>query len=262
MRFSIVKAELIKPLVHIHSVVERKNTIPILSNLIIEALNNEINFIATDMEIDIKEKITANTISDGKLTVPAHTLHDIVRKLPDGSEILMRLDENNLVLECGKSQFTLPTLPFDDFPVMTDILDGKEFSLSSADLKNLIDNTKFAISSEETRYYLNGIYLHQDEENKDFLKAVATDGHRLAQVKINLPSGAEGIPSIIIPRKTVNEVRKLIEDTDGDILVKVSNKKIRFTINNCILTSKLIDGSFPDYQRVIPKENKKQFERF
>ena len=256
MKFSIVKADLIKPLVHIHSVVERKNTIPILSNLIIETVSNEINFIATDMEIDIKEKIIANTISEGKLTVPAHTLHDIVRKLPDGSEILMKLDENNLVLECGKSKFTLPTLPLDDFPVMTDISDGKEFSLSSADLKNLIDNTKFAISSEETRYYLNGIYIHQDEENKGFLKAVATDGHRLAQVKTNLPSGADGIPSIIIPRKTVNEVRKLLDDTDGDILIKVSNKKIRFTINNCILTSKLIDGSFPDYQRVIPKENK------
>ncbi len=256
MKFSIVKADLIKPLSHIHSVVERKNTIPILSNLVIETRNNEINFIATDMEIDIKEKIVANTISDGKLTVPAHTLHDIVRKLPDGSEILMKLDENNLILECGKSQFTLPTLPFDDFPIMTDILDGKEFTISSADLKNLIDNTKFAISSEETRYYLNGIYIHQDEENKSFLKAVATDGHRLAQVKINLPKGADGIPSIIIPRKTVNEVRKLLDDTDGDILIKVSNKKIRFMINNCILTSKLIDGSFPDYQRVIPKENK------
>ena len=120
----------------------------------------------------------------------------------------------------------------------------------------MIDNTKFAISLEETRYYLNGIYIHQDEENKNFLKGVATDGHRLAQVKLKLPEGANGIPSIIIPRKTVNELRKLLEETDGDILVKVSKNKIKFTVNNCILTSKLIDGTFPDYQRVIPKENK------
>ena len=143
---------------------------------------------------------------------------------------------------------------------MSDISDGKEFSISSEDMKNLIDNTKFAISLEETRYYLNGIYVHQDEENKNFLKGVATDGHRLAQVKLKLPEGADGIPSIIIPRKTVNELRKLLEETDGDILVKVSKNKIKFTVNNCILTSKLIDGTFPDYQRVIPQENKNKLE--
>ena len=249
MKFAIVKTELIKPLSHINSVVERKNAIAILSNLVIEAVGKEINFIATDMEIDIKEKISANIISDGKITVPAHTLHDIVKKLPDGSEILMYESDNNLILECGKSKFTLPTLPFDDFPVMSDISDGKEFSISSEDMKNLIDNTKFAISLEETRYYLNGIYVHQDEENKNFLKIVATDGHRLAQVKLNLPEGANGIPSIIIPRKTVNELRKLLEETDGDILVKVSKNKIKF-----------IDGTFPDYQRVIPQENKNKLE--
>ena len=260
MKFAIVKTDLIKPLSHINSVVERKNAIAILSNLVIEAVGKEINFIATDMEIDIKEKISANIISDGKITVPAHTLHDIVKKLPDGSEILMYVSDNNLTLECGKSKFTLPTLPFDDFPVMSDISDGKEFSISSEDMKNLIDNTKFAISLEETRYYLNGIYVHQDEENKNFLKGVATDGHRLAQVKLKLPEGANGIPSIIIPRKTVNELRKLLEETDGDILVKVSKNKIKFIVNNCILTSKLIDGTFPDYQRVIPQENKNKLE--
>ncbi len=255
MKFAIVKTDLIKPLSHIHSVVERKNAITILSNLVIEAAGNEINFIATDMEIDVKEKILANIVSDGKITVPAHTLHDIVKKLPDGSEILMSLQENNLVLESGKSKFTLPTLPFDDFPVMTEILDGTEFSISSEDLKNLIDNTKFAISLEETRYYLNGIYIHQDEDDKNILKGVATDGHRLAQVKLKIPNGADGMPAIIIPRKTVNELRKLIEETDGDIAIIVSKNKIRFNVNNCVLTSKLIDGTFPDYQRVIPKEN-------
>tara|TARA_B100000965_G_scaffold377606_1_gene371794 strand:+ start:1685 stop:2791 length:1107 start_codon:yes stop_codon:yes gene_type:complete len=254
MKFSIVKSDLLKPLSHIYSVVEKRNTIPILSNVVIEASENDIAFTATDMEIDIVEGIKANVISTGKLTVSAHTLYDIVRKLPDGSEVVMHIKENKLILSCGKSEFTLPTLPFDDYPIMTEITGGKNFSISSADLQNLIDNTKFAISVEETRYYLNGIYLHQNVD-KNNLRAVATDGHRLAQVEISLPDGADGMSSIIIPRKTVGEVRKLIDDTEGDINITVSTNKIKFNINNCTLTSKLIDGSFPDYQRVIPKDN-------
>ncbi len=256
MKFSIVKSDLLKPLSHIYSVVEKRNTIPILSNVVIEASENHISFIATDMEIDILEKIEANVILNGKLTVSAHTLYDIVRKLPDGSEVIMNNNDNNLILSCGKSEFTLPTLPFDDYPIMTDIQGGKTFSISSADLQNLIDNTKFAISAEETRYYLNGIYLHQNKD-KSNLRAVATDGHRLAQVEIKLPDGADGMPSIIVPRKTVGELRKLIDDTEGNINITVSSNKIRFNINDCTLTSKLIDGSFPDYQRVIPKDNTK-----
>ncbi len=256
MKFSIIKSDLLKPLSHVYSVVEKRNTIPILSNVVIEASEDHISFIATDMEIDILEKIKSNVILTGKLTVSAHTLYDIVRKLPDGSEVIMHANENNLILSCGKSEFTLPTLPFDDYPIMTDIQGGKSFVISSADLQNLVDNTKFAISMEETRYYLNGIYLHQDDE-KNNLRAVATDGHRLAQVEIDLPSGAAGMSSIIIPRKTVGELRKLIDDTESDIKITVSSNKIRFNINNCVLTSKLIDGTFPDYQRVIPKDNTK-----
>ena len=254
MKFSIVKSDLLRPLSHIYSVVEKRNTIPILSNTVIEALDGHIAFTATDMEIDIVEKIQSSTISNGKLTVSAHTLYDIVRKLPDGSEIIVSANENNLILSCGKSEFMLPTLPFDDYPIMTDISGGKSFSISSVDLQNLIDNTKFAISLEETRYYLNGIFLHQ---NDNLLRAVATDGHRLAQAEINLPTGAEGMPSIIIPRKTVGELRKLLDDTEADIPITLSSNKIKFSINNCTLTSKLIDGSFPDYQRVIPKGNTK-----
>ena len=255
MKFSIVKSDFLRPLSHIYSVVEKRNTIPILSNVLIESLENKIAFTATDMEIDIVEEINANVINSGKLTVPAHTLYDIVRKLPENSEIVMSLEQGNLVMSCGKSQFTLPTLPFDDYPVMTKINEGKSFNISSADLQNLIDNTKFAISLEETRYYLNGIFLHESNDKDKVLRAVATDGHRLAQAEINLPEGAEGMSSIIIPRKTVAEVRKLLEDTEGDIKIAVSSNKIKFLINNCSLTSKLIDGSFPDYQRVIPKQN-------
>ncbi len=257
MKLTIVKSDLLKPLSHIYSVVEKRNTIPILSNLVIEVTDKNIVFIATDMEIDLIEKINGNIISPGKLTVSAHTLYDIVRKLPDNSEIELKTVDNNLVLSCGKSEFNLPTLPFDDFPIMTEITEGNSFVISSLDLQNLIDNTKFAISTEETRYYLNGIYFHQNIGGNN-LRAVATDGHRLAQVEIDLPDGANGMPAIIIPRKTVGEIRKLIDETESNIEVTVSTNKIKLKINNCTLTSKLIDGSFPDYQRVIPKENTKK----
>ncbi len=255
MKFSIVKSDFLKPLSHIYSVVERRNTIPILSNAVIEANDNKVSLTATDMEIDIVEEITTNVIATGKITVSAHTLYDIVRKLPDGSEIIMNLSDVNLVISCGKSEFRLPTLPVDDYPIMNEIVGGKKFSISSMDFQNLIDNTKFAISLEETRYYLNGIYFHEVNDEKKKIRAVATDGHRLAQAEINLPDGASGMSSIIIPRKTVGEVRKLLDDTEGEIEVTVSSNKINFKIKQCSLTSKLIDGSFPDYQRVIPKAN-------
>ena len=257
MKFSIVKSDFIKPLSHIYSVVEKRNTIPILSNVVIEASENTIAFTATDMEIDLVEQIPASVVSHGKITVSAHTLYDIVRKFPDGSEIILNLLDNNLIVSCGKSEFVLPTLPFDDYPIMSNISGGISFLISSLDLQNLIDNTKFAISLEETRYYLNGIYLHEASSDTQVIRAVATDGHRLAQAEIKLPENAKGMSSIIIPRKTVGEVRKLLEDTEGNIKITVSNNKIKFEITNCILTSKLIDGSFPDYQRVIPKENTK-----
>ena len=232
MKFSIVKSDFIKPLSHIYSVVEKRNTIPILSNVVIEASENTIAFTATDMEIDLVEQIPASVVSHGKITVSAHTLYDIVRKFPDGSEIILNLLDNNLIVSCGKSEFVLPTLPFDDYPIMSNISGGISFLISSLDLQNLIDNTKFAISLEETRYYLNGIYLHEASSDTQVIRAVATDGHRLAQAEIKLPENAKGMSSIIIPRKTVGEVRKLLEDTEGNIKITVSNNKIKFEITN------------------------------
>ena len=255
MKFTIDRSSFLKPLGHIYSVVERRNTIPILSNVLIESDASKVSFTATDMDMDIVETVGCIVSSQGKLTVSAHTLYDIVRKLPDGSEIQIELIDLNVEVSAGKSRFILPTLPVDDYPVMTEIEKGNEFSLEAVDLANLIDNTKFAISSEETRYYLNGIYLHVPDIKSDKLRAVATDGHRLAQAEVPIPKGAENMPGVILPRKAVGEVRKLIDSTDGLVTIIISKTKARFIFPTSILTTKLIDGSFPDYQRVVPKEN-------
>ena len=255
MNFTIDRNTLLKPLGHVYSVVERRNTIPILSNVLIETSSSKVSFTATDMDMDIVEETSCIVSSQGKATLVAHTLHDIVRKLPDGSEIKIELIDLNVEVSAGKSKFILPTLPVDDYPIMTNVEKGHEFNVQSIDLANLIDNTKFAISSEETRYYLNGIFLHIPEANKNKLRAVATDGHRLAQAEIPIPEGAQDMPGIILPKKAVGEIRKLTESTDGKIKIIISNSKAKFIFPNSILTTKLIEGSFPDYQRVIPKEN-------
>ncbi len=255
MNFTIDRNTFLKPLGHIYSVVEKRNTIPILSNVLIETNSSKVSLTATDMDMDIVETVECIVSNPGKITVAAHTLYDIVRKLTDGSEIKVELKDTNLEISSSKSQFILPTLPVDDYPVMTDIEKGSNFSVQSIDLANLIDNTKFAISLEETRYYLNGIYLHVPTSNKDKLRAVATDGHRLAQAEIPLPNGAEELQGIILPRKAVGEIRKLIDSTDGQVKVIISSTKAKFIFPNSILTTKLIDGAFPDYQRVIPQKN-------
>jgi DNA polymerase-3 subunit beta len=184
-----------------------------------------------------------------------------VRKLPEGAQVVIEAsgDRAVLAIRAGRSRFTLQTLPESDFP---DLAAGKmthTFKLKAHDLKRLIDKTQFAISTEETRYYLNGIYLHTAGAAKQpKLRGVATDGHRLAQFELMLPAGAEGMPGIIVPRKTVGEVQRLIEDNEAEITVELSQGKIRFSIGEAVLTSKLIDGTFPDYARVIPMGNDKQ----
>ena len=255
MNFTVDRNTPLKPLGHVYSVVERRNTIPILSNVLIETNSSKVSFTATDMDMDIVEETTCIVSSQGKVTLSAHTLYDIIRKLPDGSEVKVELKELNVEISAGNSKFILPTLPVDDYPIMTNIEKDHEFDVQSIDLANVIDNTKFAISLEETRYYLNGIFLHVPNSDIQKLRAVATDGHRLAQAEIPLPEGASNMPGIILPRKAVGEIRKLTDSTDGKIKVIISNTKAQFVFPNSILTTKLIDGSFPDYQRVIPKEN-------
>ena len=259
MKCTIERAALLKSLGHVQSVVERRNTIPILSNVRIEAGDGRLSLNATDMDLDIVDQVPAEVATPGATTAPALTLYEIVRKLPDGSDIEFEsADDGEMTLRSGRSRFTLTCLPTDDFPVMSGGDMGHSFSVPAAEIRGLVDRTRFAISTEETRYYLNGIYLHAaDRDGTPVLRAVATDGHRLASVEGPLPSGADGMPGIIVPRKTVGELRKLIEETTDDIAVELSETKIRFTFEGVILTSKLIDGTFPDYERVIPEGNDK-----
>jgi DNA polymerase-3 subunit beta len=261
MKVTVERAQLLKSLGHVHRVVERRNTIPILGNVLIRAENARISLRATDLDLEVTETLAAEVAPGGSTTVPAHMLYDIVRKLPEGSQVVLESsgDRAVLAIRAGRSRFTLQTLPESDFPDLAAGEMSHSFSLAAADLKRLIDKTQFAISTEETRYYLNGIFLHAAGSAKSAtLRAVATDGHRLAQVEMPLPKGAAGMPGIIIPRKTVGEVQRLIEDNDSAVQIEISQGKIRFTIGDVVLTSKLIDGTFPDYARVIPANNDKE----
>ncbi len=260
MKLTIERSALLKSLGHVQSVVERRNTIPILSNVKLSAQDGKLSLNATDMDLDIIAGVDIDIAEPGSTTAPAHTLFEIVRKLPDGAQVELDASsgDGQLVLRAGRSRFTLTCLPTEDFPVMAGGEPTHSFSIPAGELRMLIDRTKFAISNEETRYYLNGIYLHAAErEGAMVLRAVATDGHRLASVESPLPSGAAGMPGIIVPRKTVTELRKLIEDFSDDVEVSLSESKIRFTFDGAVMTSKLIDGTFPDYQRVIPEGNDK-----
>jgi DNA polymerase-3 subunit beta len=263
MRLTIDKASLTRALGHVASVVERRNTIPILSNVHLAARGNELMLTATDLDMELVETVPARAKGEGATTVPAHMFYDIVRKLPEGAEVELMLDgeQGRLAITAGPARFSLQTLPADDFPTLSADDLGHAFTLSAAELKRLIDKTRFAISTEETRYYLNGIYLHSATSGgKPCLRAVATDGHRLAQVELPLPSGAKDMPGVIVPRKTVLELAKLVEDGDGEVRLELSGSKIRVSTNRVVLTSKLIDGTFPDYERVIPQGNDKRME--
>ena len=262
MRLTIDKPGLAKALAHVASVVERRNTIPILSNVLLTAGANDLKLTATDLDMELVETVNCTSKGDGAITMPAHMFYDIVRKLPEGEIELNRdAEQERLVITCGPAQFSLQTLPADDFPALSVEDLGHAFTLPASDLKRLIEKTRFAISTEETRYYLNGIYLHEAEaDGKPTLRAVATDGHRLAQVELPLPAGAKGMPGVIVPRKTVLELSKLVEDADGEVRVELSPSKIRVSVGRVVLTSKLIDGTFPDYERVIPQGNDKRLE--
>ena len=261
MKLAIDRAVLLKALGHIQSVVEKRGTIPILSNVKLSAAEGKLSLTATDMDIAVVEIVEANVSAEGATTIPAHTFYEIIRKLPDGHEVqLSSLDSGKVTIEAGQSSFSLSCLPVEDFPVMAEGDFSHSFSVTAAECAALVDKSRFAISTEETRYYLNGIYLHVAGETDQVLRAVATDGHRLARIEVALPAGAKGMPSVIIPRKTIAELKKLIESEVGEIGISVSDSKIRFVCGNAVLVSKLIDGTFPDYNRVIPSGNDKIME--
>ena len=258
MKATIERATLLKGLSHVQSVVERRNTIPILSNVLIEAnADGTLKLMATDLDLQINETVAAAVDTPGATTVSAHTLFDIARKLPEGSQVQLTAAEGKMQIVAGRARFQLGTLPRDDFPVIAEGELPVSFELPAETLKQIIDKTRFAISTEETRYYLNGIFWHVADDGQPVLKAAATDGHRLARVTLPRPDGADGMPDIIIPRKCVAELRKLLDEIDGSVGVSLSASKIRFDMGQALLTSKLIDGTFPDYSRVIPTGNDK-----
>lgn len=261
MRVTLERSNLLKSLNHVHRVVERRNTIPILSNVLLKATGASLEMKATDLDLEMTEATPAQIERTGATTVPAHLLYDIVRKLPDGAEVMLKTadDGNSMTVISGRASFRLQCLPQSDFPELSAGSFSHIFRIDSSVLKHLIDKTQFAISTEETRYYLNGIYLHTIESGGQLsLRSVATDGHRLARADTEAPAGSEGMPGIIVPRKTVAELQKLVDSPDVAVTVELSDTKIRFTIGSIVLTSKLIDGTFPDYQRVIPTGNDKR----
>ncbi len=263
MKAMIERATLLRCLSHVQSVVERRNTIPILSNVLIDASDGgSVRVMATDLDLQVIETMSAASVDQpGAITVSAHLLFDIARKLPEGSQVSLTTNDNRLEVKAGRSNFKLPTLPRDDFPVIVEGDLPTSFELPARLLAELIDRTRFAISTEETRYYLNGIFLHVTDEDEPLLKAAATDGHRLARFTLARPEGAAGMPDVIVPRKAVGELRKLLDEAlDSNVLIDLSASKIRFTMGGeggVVLTSKLIDGTFPDYSRVIPTANDK-----
>jgi DNA polymerase III subunit beta len=263
MKLTIERAALLKALSHVQSVVERRTTIPILSNVLLRAEARSLALSATDMDLEIIERVPSQIEREGRTTVPAHTFYDIVRKLREGSQIELEAsgERNSMVLRSGRSIFALQSLPPEDYPILASGELPHNFLLPAADLRTLIDRTRFAISTEETRYYLNGIYLHSTKnEGVPVIRVVATDGHRLARVEMLLPEGAAEMPGIIIPRKTVLELRRLVEESQEEVQIGLSDTKIRFAVGPATLTSKLIDGTFPDYDRVIPSGNDKILE--
>ncbi|WP_454914639.1 DNA polymerase III subunit beta [Xanthobacter sediminis] len=262
MKVTVERTELLKSLSHVHRVVERRNTIPILANVLMRGGKSGLELKATDLDLEVVETVPAEIGQPGATTVPAHVLYDIVRKLPEGAQVQLEAggERGTLTVRAGRARFQLQTLPEADFP---DLAAGEfphTFKVKGVEFRRLVDKTQFAISTEETRYYLNGIYLHVTDAavtGKPMLRAVATDGHRLAQAELEAPEGALGLPGVIVPRKTVAEIQKLLEDKEAEATISLSTTKIRVQVGAIVLTSKLIDGTFPDYGRVIPQNNDK-----
>jgi len=258
MKLTIERAALLKSLGHVQSVVERRNTIPILSNVLVSASQGQVVFSTTDLDMEIADSSPARVEGAGQVTASAHTLYEIVRELPDGADVALSYtgEDPRLEVQAGRSCFNLPVLPAGDFPVMS--ADGLSYAVAieTGELVRLIDRTRFAISTEETRYYLNGLYLHAVVEGGvQKLRAVATDGKRLALAEMPASEALAGTPGVIVPRKTVGEARRLMDDAGDTVTLALSAQKARFGFARATMTSKVIDGSFPDYERLIPRDN-------
>lgn len=258
MDFVIEKAAIASVLDHMRGIVERRNSIPILGNILLSASGGSLKVTATDLDIELVETARCDVQKPGDITAPAHLLYDIVRKLPAGSHIRVRsIEKVQLEVTCARSKFTVPCLPKEDFPQMGALKVDAKFAIGAGELRGLVGKAKMSMSTEETRFYLNGFFMHPEDGS---LRIVSTDGHRLTRLTVSLPQGAEGVRGVIVPRKTANEIVRLLDGFDGDVEVGVSDTKIALKFGDMVMRSKLIDGTFPDYNRVIPTGNKNIFE--
>ena len=258
MKLTIERAALLKALGHVQSAVERRNTIPILSNVLISASDDgQVGFSTTDLDMQIADQVPAQVDAIGQITAPAHMLYEIMRELPEGADVTLSYtrEDPRLEVRAGRARFNLPVLPAGDFPAMTADGLSEPIGIDTDELIRLIDKTRFAVSTEETRYYLNGLYFHVVQDGAPMLRAVATDGRRLALAEMPAPEGFAGAPGVIIPRKTINEARRLMDDAGETVTIAVSAQKVRFGFGQATLVSKVIDGAFPRYADVLPRAN-------
>ncbi len=254
MRFSVSRTSLLNILSRVSGVVERRNAIDVLTCINIKAQHGSIKLMATDLDISMFASLAATVLTEGEVKISAHTLHDIVKKLPADLDVNFEVNnQGKLLMSCGNANFSLPNVVSSSFPALEEDNYKHDFILLNTDLIDLLTKTKFAVSLDDTRYNLNGIYLHTDEQ---FLYCVATDGHRLSCIKRPKPGNINGEFGVIIPRKTVMELLKILDDCN-EINVKLSDRKIKFTCGEYILISKLIDGTFPNYKAVIPASQDK-----
>lgn len=259
---TVAREALLPALTLVNKAVERKSTIPVLQNLMIDMVGDRMTIAGTDLDCEMHASLPARSTAAVRLTVPSSLLHDAVRKSAEGVEITIAVEKAGILLAAGRARFRLPTLPAEDFPTIASGDLPHHFTLPAATLARVLDTVAFAISSEATRYYLNGVYLHTDG---DHLFAVATDGHRLARMTLALPAGAADMPSIILPRRAVALLQGMLAEKASekgeaaDVAIALSGNKIRFETGAGVLVSKLIDGTFPDYRRVIPTGNENRF---
>lgn len=260
MKLSIEKSAFLKALSHGQSVVEKHTTIPILSNVLLHANQNALRLTTTDMDMGLNESVSAAVEQEGSHTVSAQMLFEIVRKLPENEIIHLEFleDKGQLYIHSGRANFRLSCLPAQDFPKISKTDLPHTFTMQTQTLKRMLDQSRFAISSEEGRYYLNGIYMHIfNDGSQTYLRFVATDAHRLACVQTPIPAGAENIPGVIIGRKTINELMRLLDSDMENITISLSETRIEFRFPQGELSSRLVDGQFPDYKNAIPVYNNK-----
>lgn len=254
MNIQIARGELLSALQSVIGVVEKRQSLPILSNVLLEAREDELTVMATDLELQVVRKLHVQNLAPGKTTVSARKLHDICRGLPEGAALELQLSQGRLVLQSGRSRFTLATLAAEEFPSLDEGAAESSLSLSNKELKLLLQRTQFAMAQQDVRYYLNGLLL---EIRGTRARAVATDGHRLAMAEHQLGQKSNQDLQVIVPRKAILEMFRLLDSSDESVALRIGNGQIQVELDNLKLTSKLIDGRFPEYERVIPEGSDK-----